>query len=161
MDAVAEQVSAKAGPDDLILVQPWYAGIGFARYYHGSTPWMIVPDLDTRLFQPYGAFKQRMSALHPIAAELERIGATLRAGQRVWLVGGLQTLRSGETWTELAPAPESPAGWREPAYTAQWSRAIARAVHADARVVRRVSAPDLGPVFPAEDLALLVAEGRR
>jgi len=161
MDAIAERLEDVTAPDDLIVVNPWFAGITFARYYRGPAPWMIVPDLDARLYQPYGAFKERMAQENPIQRELERIATTLRSGHRVWLAGGLQFLQPGEQPGSLPPAPNGPLGWNEPSYTVLWSRQTAHLVQTKAQTIRPVPLRDRGPTIWYEDLPLAVAEGWR
>ncbi|MCE9595631.1 MAG: hypothetical protein K8S98_15695 [Planctomycetes bacterium] len=161
VDVIADHLERRAAADDLIVVYPWYVGITFARYYDGPTPWMIVPDLDTRRFQPYGAFKQRMTEPRPIERELERIATVLRSGHRVWLVGGQQFLQPGEQPRDLPPAPGSAAGWSEPEYTDAWSQQTAHAIQMNASAIVNVPLPSIGPVLWYENLPLVVAEGRR
>src|SRR5437867_1564821 len=39
VDLIAQYVHTAAQPGDLILVNPWYVGITFNRYYRGPVPW--------------------------------------------------------------------------------------------------------------------------
>ena len=161
MDAIAAELERRAAKDDLIVVHPWHVGITFARYYHGAAPWMIVPDLDTRLFQPYGAYKQRMAQPNPIDGELERIAATLRGGHRVWLAGQQRFLKPGEQPGRLPPAPHGPQGWHEPAYNVLWSRQTAHLLQTRSRDLRPVPLPWRGPTLWYENFPLAVAKGWR
>jgi hypothetical protein len=161
MDAIAAELEARATKDDLIVVHPWYAGITFARYYDGVAPWMIVPDLDTRLFQPYGAFKRRMAETNPIERELERIAATLRAGGRVWLAGEPRFVEPGRQPGSLPPAPHGPRGWYEAAYSDLWSTQTAYLLQTSARDLRPVPLAVRAPTLWYEDFTLVVASGVR
>jgi hypothetical protein len=161
IDRVAAEIGARCGPDDLVVLNPWYAGVSFQRYYRGKAPWVSVPDFDERRFQQYREFKRRMTEREPIKPVLDRITRTLQSGRRIWLIGGLPFLRRGETPEVLPPAPHGPAGWSEGAYTWAWLRQTAFLIQS--RAVRLEEIPDSvgGPVNPFENLPLYVIDGWR
>ncbi len=43
LDAIAKTLASRAELRDLIVVQPWYCGVTFCRYYRGTTPWVTLP----------------------------------------------------------------------------------------------------------------------
>jgi hypothetical protein len=159
LDRLAAELEASSTREDLIVVNPFYLGVTFNRYYSGDTPWMTLPDFEERRFQPYPLFKETMTEHEPIRQELERIAQTLQSGHRVWLVGGLRFLKPGEKPGSLPPAPDSPAGWSEGAYAAVWSRQAAYVVQANARKLSRVDVPVETRVNKLEDLPLVLAVG--
>ncbi len=160
-DLVAGRVRSLAEKDDYIVVSPHYVGAAFARYYTGSAPWTTLPELDQYRFQSYVSFKQKMMQPEAIKPILERMAKTLQSGHRVWLVsmGGMPLLRPGEEPGDLAPAPNSPAGWSEGAYVQIWLRQTAYVIQSHATRLSQVPVPVADPVFPHEDLMLLCAEG--
>src|SRR5439155_1013525 len=46
VDLIAQYVHTAAQPGDLILVNPWYVGITFNRYYRGPVRWMTLPPME-------------------------------------------------------------------------------------------------------------------
>jgi hypothetical protein len=169
VDRVARQVASAAAPGDLVVVDPWYFGVSFNRYYRGTARWVTLPDLPDHRIHRYDLLKVRMAARHPIDDVLEAVAATLRSRHRVWLVGGYKTLRPEDDLSflpplpELPPAPHTPDGWHDRPYTLAWSRQLT--------VFLEVHAARLEPVAispgkrageranPLEDLPLTVAGG--
>jgi hypothetical protein len=86
LDLVAQELSKRAGPNDLILLIPWQIGISFAPKYHGSTPWQTVPPIDDLRIHRYDLLQRQMSD-PPIQALLDRVEQTLKSGYHVWLIG--------------------------------------------------------------------------
>ncbi|HTL31227.1 MAG TPA: hypothetical protein VL282_18490, partial [Tepidisphaeraceae bacterium] len=76
VDLVGPILEQEAGPDDLIIVRPWYTGVSFERYYHGKTPWMTLPDFPSHRYHRYDIVKQMMrdpdSALDPLYAAISK-----------------------------------------------------------------------------------------
>ncbi len=123
IDLVSARVEQMAGPSDLVVVYPWYLGVSFRRYYKGAAPWTTIPEISDLRFHRYDLVKARMMEKAPLASVLERIGQTLRSGNRVWIVGLLPRARVGETGVPaLPPAPGSVYGWNEQVYNYVWGR---------------------------------------
>ncbi len=59
-DLVAQDIEQRAGPRDLILVNEWYRGISFHRYYRGDTRWMTVPRLADHQMHRFDLVKAKM-----------------------------------------------------------------------------------------------------
>jgi hypothetical protein len=159
VDLLAAHVQAQAAPDDLIVVYPWQAGVTFARYYSGSAPWMTLPDFDEHRFQSYPLFRDKMAEHQPIQRELTRMRETLKAGRRVWLVGGLKFPLPGEEIEEPRPAVRGISGWQEPVYTHGWSYQAFVLLKAHDSELRHVAVPAGADVSTPEDLPLWVAKG--
>src|SRR5207248_10216032 len=45
IDVLARKLEQQAGPNDLIVVNPWHFAPSIYRYYHYSTPWITVPTI--------------------------------------------------------------------------------------------------------------------
>ena len=120
VDLLAKGLQRYAGPDDLIIVNPWFLGPSFSWYYHGQTRWMTIPELSEKRIHRYDLIKTKMEERDPIADIRSAISKTLQSGNRVWLVGGAQpTEKKGPL--SLSPAPDPVFGWSNQAYTYSWS----------------------------------------
>jgi hypothetical protein len=161
VDLVARAIERSAAPGDLVLVNPWYDGISFRRYYHGPAAWITLPEIADHRFHRYDLLKIRMASDRPIDDVLSRLGATLAAGHRVWIVGGIHLLKPGRRPPSLPPAPRSPWGWFDVPYAVVWSQQTGAYLQAHATRVTPIDVPTPGPVSDYERLRLLVFEGWR
>jgi hypothetical protein len=161
VDLLAARLEALSTRDDLIVVYPWWPGMTFARYYKGPTPWVTLPDIPEHDLHRYDAVKEKMLEPESIRPVLDRIVNTLRAGQRVWLVGQLGFLSPGEEPGYLAPPPQGWLGWNETPYLTLWSRQVAFLIQRRAERISQVAVPSGGPVSHYENLPLFVAQGWR
>jgi hypothetical protein len=161
VDLVARQVAAAATPQDLVVVNSWYYGVSFNRYYAGTARWLTLPDIPDHRVHRYDLLKVRMAAAHPIDDVLSAVAATLRSGHRVWLVGGARWPQPGEAVPRLPPAPFTPEGWHDWPYTTAWSRQLGSFLQGHAVHAAAVAVPAGGPVSELEDLPLVVVEGWR
>ena len=156
LDLVAEQLRARVGSDDLIVVNPWQAGVTFQRYYRGAAAWVTIPDFAERRYQTYSELKRTMATPEPIRAVLERIAGTLEARHTIWLVGGLPFLKDGQRLETLPPAPNSPRGWSESAYEHNWLQQAAYTIQTRARGLSPVPVGDERPVNQFENARIYV-----
>lgn len=161
VDLVARRVAASALPQDLVVVNSWYYGVSFNRYYAGTARWLTLPDLPDHRVHRYDLLKVRMADRHPIDDVLAAVATTLRSGHRVWLVGGARWPKPGEAVPHLPPAPFSPERWHDWPYTTAWSRQLGAFLQGHAVHASAVAVPAGGPVNDLEDLPLVVAEGWR
>jgi hypothetical protein len=161
VDLVARHVTASATPEDLVVVNSWYYGVSFNRYYAGTARWLTLPDIPDHRVHRYDLLKVRMAASHPIDDVLSAVAATLRSGHRVWLVGGARWPKPGEAVPQLPPAPLSPEGWHDWPYTTAWSGQLGSFLQGHAVQAAAVAVPAGGPVNDLEDLPLVVVEGWR
>ncbi len=119
VDLLATHLAAEAGPNDLIVVNNWYCGVTFQRYYHGTTPWLTVPPLRDLTIHRYDLIKAEMQKTNAIDPVLAKIEATLRAGNRVWLLGRVPL--EGNPPPVIQAAPHNPWGWLVFPYTQVWA----------------------------------------
>jgi hypothetical protein len=120
VDLVAQAVTARAAPSDLIVVVPWPFGIPFQRYYRGAAHWITIPSIADHQVHRYDLMKSKMISAHPIDDLAEAIRVTLVSGNRVWFVGGLYLPTPEKGPMVLPPAPASRFKWDNRAYTDSW-----------------------------------------
>jgi uncharacterized membrane protein len=157
VDQVAMTLAEKADKDDLILINPWWPGVTFTRYYNGQTPWTTLPDLGPLPVQRFDLFRDKLFETEPIKPVLDRVSQTLRSGRRVWIVGELAYLKKGESPGEIPPAPTGPL--QEAPWLAVWSRQAAHLIQSHATRTEIVPVPADQPVNRFEQLGLMVVEG--
>lgn len=124
IDLIARQLQADARKGDLIVVLEWAGGVTFGRYYKGDADWTALPDPeDHPTVHRTDLLKEKMGDPKAIEPVLDRIGAALRSGHRVWLVGTLGLPPPGELPQHLPPPPLNPGpdGWYHGYYLAAWS----------------------------------------
>lgn len=124
VDLVVNWVGDQARPNDLILVNPWFFGVSFNRYYRGVAPWVTVPILSDRRIHRYDLIREKMCEEDPLRDLRPTIESTLRNGGHVYLVGGVHLLPEGERALVLPPAPRSQYGWSYLPYVIAWSQQI-------------------------------------
>ncbi len=120
IDIVAEKLRQDASANDLIVVNPWYVGLSFDRYYHGPVRWMTVPEMSERRIHRYDLVKAKMQESEPLADIKAAMQLTLESGNRVWIVGGAAPPVK-DLPLELHPAPDPTYGWDESSYRNVWS----------------------------------------
>jgi hypothetical protein len=162
LDVIARTLEQAAAPADLVVVIPWYCGIGFQRYYRGPAPWITLPDFDEHRFHLHGLVAEKMRRGDAgVATELVRVEQTLRRGGRVWVVGTPVAPPPGETPPPLVPAPAGPEGWRAAPYLDAWERQLGALLRTHGREVSGIGLADVGAVNFAEHLPLVLVEGWR
>jgi hypothetical protein len=161
VDQVARYLETAAGPRDLIVVNPWYVGITFARYYHGQTPWITIPPMPDITTHRYDLLKSQLMSPAPLAPLHEDIVKTLRAGHRVWMVGAHDFVAKGESPPTLPPAPNGPWGWKDGPYRIVWSLQTGYLVQSSALYWKIVTPPTDRPVQMLEFARVIVVEGWR
>ncbi len=161
IDLIAAQLEKRVTKDDLILVHPWFCGATFKRYYHGRAPWTTLPPLDRIEMQPLPHFKRQMVSLNPIQPVIDQIAGTLKAGNRVWLVGGLPFPEKGQTPPEAPPAPHAPWGWAHYGYVHAWGMQVGSFILRHALHGEVLPSPFVGAVNQDENLAMVMVKGWR
>ncbi len=161
VDLIAQYVHTAAQPGDLILVNPWYVGITFNRYYRGPVRWMTLPPMEDLTVHRYDLLKLRMTSAEPLAPLYGAIQGALESRHRVWLVGGLLFPPAGYVPPVLPPAPGLPTGWSDGPYTIGWALQTGHFVQTHAERLAVVKIPVDRPVNGLENMGLLVVEGWR
>lgn len=164
IDHIAQIVRASGSAADFVIVHPWYCGITWNYYFDGVTGWTTVPPLSDVRIHRYDLLKEQMvrdDQERVVVPVIERIRDTLKAGNRVWLVGGLPTAPLGTRVPTLPAAPLSEARWSGEAYEAVWGMQVAWFLKAHIRRLDRVAIETNQPVNPFEDLSLVVLNGWR
>jgi hypothetical protein len=153
IDIIAQKLEQEAGPNDLIVLNPWHFAPSFYRYYHGSTPWITVPTMSEHRVHRYDLMKAKMLEDDPLSDVRTRIQQTLQSDHRVWIVGGARPL--DPNMPRLGPAPNPYFGWA--GYMSFWSMEIGSflGAHTDGEVVL---AP-MPNVNDGENVPLLMAHG--
>jgi hypothetical protein len=149
IDLVADRLGAQAQAGDLVLVNPWFFGVSFNRYYRGVAPWLTVPILSDLRIHRYDLIRERMSEEDPLGDLRPTIESTLRHGGRVYLVGGVQLVGENERALVLPPAPRSQYGWNYLPYVIAWSQQIGEFLQAHVQASREV--PQLAERINAEE----------
>jgi hypothetical protein len=156
IDTVAHKLEQEAGPNDLIVVNPWHFAPSFYRYYQGSTPWITVPSMNEHRVHRYDLMKLKMIETDPLSDVRSAIQQTLQSGRRVWMVGGARPL--DPNMPRLGPAPNPYFGWA--GYMSYWSMEIGSFLSEHAASGEAVLEPMPG-VNDGENVPLLVASGWR
>lgn len=157
MDLVADVLRERADANDLIVVHPWTFGVSFDREYSGPTPWTTVPPLADHRFHRYDLFKTKMVLENPAQLVLDQVAATLRAGDRVWLVGEIPLSQTPPP--EIRPAPNNPWGWLDDPYSDVWGAQVGYfiAMHATRGEVIPIHSPN--PVSLLENVPVVAVAG--
>ena len=161
VDLIAQYVEARAQRGDLIVVNPWYVGITFNRYYHGPVTWMTLPPMEDLTIHRYDLLKLRMASAEPLAPLYRAIQEPLESGHRVWLVGGVAFPSAGRLPPVLPPAPGLPTGWSDAPYEIGWAVQAGYFVQTHAERLDVVRIPVDRPVNRLESVGLMVVEGWR
>jgi hypothetical protein len=160
VDQIAARLEQLAGKDDFIVVNLWYNGITFQRYFKGQTPWMTLPPVGVPKIHRYDLIKAKMEKPSEALAPLpQKIAETLQAGHRVWLVGGLSFLEPGQLPPQLPPAPDPQLGWLDGSYNEGWSMQLGYFVQTHATNLDRIDFPPMPPINQFERIGLLVVSG--
>lgn len=161
VDIVAAAIARAAAPGDVIVLYPWYYGVSFQRYDHGSIPWFTLPPLDDLSIHRFDLLKVAMTRPRPFDPVLAGISAALQSGHRVWMIGELPFLEPGEEPGLLPPAPHEPWGWSSGPYLGTWGQQAAYLLQMRAQRIQRLPPPDSVAVSRFEDVQVVVAAGWR
>jgi hypothetical protein len=165
VDHVARALEQDAGPRDLILVNEWYYGVSFHRYYHGRAQgrarWMTVPALADHRVHRFDLLKEKMIAEDPLRDVRRAVRRTLRRNGRVWVVGRLEPPPSRESGGPLAlpPAPNPRWGWMDAPYVVSWSQQLSALLEEQSTRKRTIRIPAGGRVNGMEALGVWRFEG--
>jgi hypothetical protein len=159
IDLVASRLERLASDGDLIVLNPWYFGITFGRYYQGPAERTTVPPIADLSTHRYDLVKSKMMSSRAIDPVLVRIERTLQSGHRVFWVGDL-FIPEGEDMPEDPPsAPHPRSGWSEGPYYGAWGLEAGYLIKTHAKAGERIEIPVHQPVSPYEDVAVYVFSG--
>ncbi|MBI5431417.1 MAG: hypothetical protein HZA52_01165 [Planctomycetes bacterium] len=160
VDQLAARVTSEGKPGDLVVVNPWFLALTFDRYYVGPLEVLTAPPLEDRTLHRYDLIKRRMLETQVMAPVLERIGAVLAAGGRVWIVGDLNPTPNGLPPLRLGAPPRPGSGWSALADLFLWSTRLGDYLVAHTTTRQLVYAPgETGQ--PIEATTLYVVQGWR
>jgi len=162
IDSIAHDLGRVVREGDLVVVTPWYIGISFDHYYHGSAEWMNLPDVNRdRRHLGYRELIGRVMPLPPPVAirdELEKIEQVLVAGNRVWWVTAIEVSPEGAPPLVLVGAPDPRYGWSEWAYGSAWQQLAFAHMQAAGATMQIRTAPRSTLVNPHENPYVYVFE---
>ena len=161
VDQVARYLETAADRHDLIIVNPWYVGITFGRYYGGPTPWTTIPPMSDITTHRYDLLKTQLMAPAPLGPMHAEIVKTLRAGHRVWVVGSHDFVEKGAAPPTLPPAPNGPWGWKDGPYRMVWSLQTGHLLQNSALYWKILTPPADRPVMMVEFARVIAIEGWR
>ena len=124
MDAVAARLSTELREGDLIIVNPWYHAVSFARYFVTGAEVMTIPPMDDHTVHRYDLLKRQMQSADPMAPLRSRIEHVLQAGHQVWVVGDLGLPQPGATLPALPQPPMPRTGWNSSPYEVSWATQV-------------------------------------
>lgn len=159
IDQIVHIVRTSGSVGDLVIVYPWYCAITWNYYCDDVTDWTTVPPLSDVRIHRYDLLKEQMvreDQERVVSPVIERIRDTLKAGNRVWLVGALPAAPRDNRVPTLPAAPLSEAGWSGEAYATVWGMQVVRFLQEHAQRADQVAVEAKQPVNPFEDLPLLV-----
>ena len=163
VDLIAEKIRSVARENDLVVVDPWFGGITYARYGSPSVPWSTLPPMDFHRYHRYDLIKQMMQdqdQADPLRPLLSRMGDTLRRKGKIYMVGGIRMLPANSRPILLPPAPTANYGWNSDIYRDAWSLQVGyflqiHAIHGDPIGINTEGIP----INIYEDLPLVVIQG--
>ena len=162
LDGWAAALTSEAAPDDFAVVTPWFTGITFAHYFHGTMPWTTLPPLADHATHRYDQVQAQMKTANAVAPVLEKISATLRAGHRVWFLCPPDfvpaALKIPTAPTDLPPPPLPQTGWLDEPYSATWTLQVIHFLAAHGKNFRQINPPDPGQ-RTGENSGLFVVAG--
>ena len=88
-DTVAQQLRRISRSGDVILVNPWYYGVSFERYYRGQARWQTLPAIPFHAFHRYDLVMNAAndSTNAAMSADLDDAKRALIRGSTVFVVG--------------------------------------------------------------------------
>jgi hypothetical protein len=126
VDLVAQRLTNEAGPDDFIIVSPWYCGITFNHYYKGPASWSTLPPLKDHSMHRFDLVREQIQKQGVIQPVFTQIAATLQSGHRVWIVGTMDIPKAGTRMPpDLPPAPANFSG-SDLRFTQNWTYQVAQ-----------------------------------
>lgn len=159
IDMIANHLENDVKKGDLILINPFWYGVTFQRYYDGESEWTSIPPLEDHRRQRYDLLKKRMVETNPMASVLSKITETLDAGNKIFVVGELPQVSSGQKLPSVLPAPHPVTGWNCVTYIVHWGRQVSLALEEKA-LERNFFVPRTDRVInPYENVRVEIIQG--
>ena len=161
VDKVAAFIEEHGRPEDRVVIEPWYIGISFDRYYRGSTPWMMLPSIGFSRFHRYDrvmSFMVEADQNQPAQPAIDGALATLRNGGTVYLVSE-NRFGEGKPVRLRPPAVMPEDGWKSAAFQTQWSGLFRHAIRRHARSIVAFEPEVSSRVSWFEELNVTVIKG--
>ena len=121
VDVVAARVGRQAAAGDAIVLNPFWIGITFQRYYKGQATWVTIPPLEDVHIVRFDLVKAAMARSDALDPALDTMAKALQSGHRVFWVQGL-AVNESEPPPRLPPAPLPDTGWYIGPYLYGWAR---------------------------------------
>jgi hypothetical protein len=162
IDSWAGALTTEAKPGDFIVVSPWFTGITFAHYFHGTAGWETLPPLARHNDHCYDLVQEQMATTNAIAPVLEKIATALRGGHRVWFVCPADfvkgSLGASAPPADLPAPPLPQTGWLDEPYSGMWTGQMIFFLAHHGTGFREVNNPDTSR-RTGENSGLFVIEG--
>jgi len=162
IDDWSHSLAKTAAREDFIIVTPWFYGITFDHYFHGTTNWSTLPPLPDHATHRYDLVRgelQKSGVMRPV---LDQAGIALQSGHRVWLLAPAGVLRIPAPGTppppDLPPAPLPDTGWSDEPYSVAWTFQAMQFLSDHSRSFVLVSNPGTSQ-HTAENMELFLAQG--
>ena len=159
VDVVAANLGKQATAGDAIVLNPFWLGLTFQRYYHGQAAWVTVPPLDDVHIVRYDLAKTAMTRPNSVDPVLETMAKALQSGHRVWWVAGISTGADNVPPHILPPAPLPGTGWYLGPYLLSWGRQAAYLLETHAVNSETMEVHPGGPVMSYEDVRVTAVSG--
>jgi len=161
IDVIAAQLGGRASRGDFVVVIPWFNGVTFQNYYRGATAWSSVPPIRDLTFTRGDLLLEQIVLERPLQPIFDTIEQTLRAGNRVWVVGALSVPPAGQAPPALPRPPNGPNGWYSGDYLRMWNLQLGRYMELHSVSAERIDLQVKQPINRYEDSAFLVFSGWR
>ena len=163
VDKVALAIEHLAGPNDQVVLDPWYLGVSFDRYYRGTAPWVMLPSVGFSRFHRYDRimpFMLEADQMDAVHAALEKARTCLKNGGTLYLVSESRFGSAKQVpLRRAAMLPDE--GWKSPAYQRQWSGLLRYELRQHARTVATLELGDQSRVSRYESLNVTTVKGWR
>jgi len=160
VDILAEILGQKAQDGDLIVVQSAWEAITFDRYFHGATPWMSVPPINSHKVHRNDLVWEKVNQPDAMTCVIDQATKVLQTGHSVWVIGILPLLPSDKL--QPPPAPPVPySGWQFGDTRWYWCAQLGAQLVGHATQTRTLATTRGEPVNLFENLPLTEFSGYR
>src|SRR5438132_57334 len=156
-DAVEDDADAAAFFAGTALIAGLIAFFVFLWVAKMPTQVWYFPPLTDHRFHRYDLLKAKMVLENPAQPVFDQVAATLRAGNRVWLVGDIPLSQTPSP--QIQPAPNNPWGWLDDPYSDVWGAQVGYFVAIHATEGEVVPIPSSNPVSPLENVQVVSVAG--